>query len=438
MKKVLVFATLLMLTFMLFACSGNKANTSDGIGSLLSYKKTDAEIADATFEKLVSAIQSKNTTNIVDLFSAAAKTEADVEQEATQLIDFIQGDIVSFSSAGESGVGTDSEVLEGKAKKEIHSAFRLETTEAKYYIAVKECVENEFDNNSVGVLSIYIIESKYWSGGNDYRGDGKWTQGIHIDIPTSYIEIYQIERDTFDIFIKNPSMDHFSAAEPKVYYNVNALKRHLTVEILPAFIEFVSDTTKIQEFLTQNGMNCDVNGVVIIDAPEVALTMWVQSDQEDIFITINEEIEDKPYVYRCYSLSDYNKKYGCLYGSLNANGIRIADIAPISIYSDYADVPLLCVLEAFGSVIDRTNEDLISITFHNKNYRLNIKNRDLYEVGNGLNMLHLYGGFQFIYPAEHDLMVDTNTLSSVMYNMGQPISIDCDRENNIVTITPRS
>ena len=93
---------------------------------------------------------------------------------------FIHGDIVAFSSASEAGVGTDYRIESGKKRKEIQSAFCISTTENTYYIAIKECIKDEFDDNNIGIMSIYIIESNNWTENYVYRGDGKWIPGINI------------------------------------------------------------------------------------------------------------------------------------------------------------------------------------------------------------------------------------------------------------------
>ena len=78
-------------------------------------------------------------------------------------------------------MGTDYIKEDGKKRKEIQSAFCINTTESTYYIAIKECILDEFDDSNVGVVSIYIIESKNWIDDCVYRGDGKWIPGINIE-----------------------------------------------------------------------------------------------------------------------------------------------------------------------------------------------------------------------------------------------------------------
>ena len=140
----------------------------------------DEKIADKTFDKIINAIKSNNNSKMVDMFSHSVKSEVDLSQSVSMFYDFIQGDIVSFSSASEAGVGADYETESGKKRKEIQSAFCIITTENTYYITVKECVKDEIDDNNIGIVSIYIIESKNWKEDYVYRGDGKWIPGINI------------------------------------------------------------------------------------------------------------------------------------------------------------------------------------------------------------------------------------------------------------------
>ena len=140
--------------------------------------------ADKTFNEMITAIRSNDDSKMVNLFSKAVKNEVDLSQSVSGLYDFIHGDIVSFSSASESGVGADYQTKSGKQRKEIQSSFCISTTENTYYVAVKECVKDEIDVNNIGIVSVYIIESDNWKENYVYRGDGKWLPGIHIVDPS--------------------------------------------------------------------------------------------------------------------------------------------------------------------------------------------------------------------------------------------------------------
>lgn len=173
MKKVLLSIILLILIVTLTSCSNGEANM--GI-----FRDNDEKIADKTFNQIISAIRLKDNSKIVDMFSNAIKSEDNLSQQALIFVNYIHGDIISFSSASEAGVGADYKTETGKKRKEIQSSFCINTTESTYYVAIKECIKDEFDDNNTGIMSIYIIESSNWTEDYVYRGDGKWTQGINI------------------------------------------------------------------------------------------------------------------------------------------------------------------------------------------------------------------------------------------------------------------
>lgn len=139
------------------------------------------KVADETFIQLIQAIESKDDSLIKADFSITAHSEqVNFDEMALKLVEFVQGEVISYTSAEESGVGAEYKKENGKMRKMIQSSFCVETTENKYYIAIKECVIDEKDNNNVGLMSIYIIEAKNWDEGYVYRGDGLQELGIHI------------------------------------------------------------------------------------------------------------------------------------------------------------------------------------------------------------------------------------------------------------------
>ena len=139
----------------------------------------DEKVADKTFSEIISAIRLNDDSRIVNMLSNTIKSEENLSQSALRFVEYIHGDIISFSSASEAGVGANYKTETGKKIKEIQSSFCINTTESTYYIAIKECIKDEFDDN-IGIISIYIIESNNWTQDYVYRGDGKWVHGINI------------------------------------------------------------------------------------------------------------------------------------------------------------------------------------------------------------------------------------------------------------------
>lgn len=148
------------------------------------WRDNDEKIADKTFNKIITTIESNNESIMVNMFSNTVKSEIDLSHSVLMFYEFIHGDIVSVSSASEAEVGADYQTERGKTRKEIQSAFCISTTENTYYIAIKECVKDEIDDNNIGIVSIYIIESNNWKEDYVYRGDGKWLPGINIVDPS--------------------------------------------------------------------------------------------------------------------------------------------------------------------------------------------------------------------------------------------------------------
>ena len=166
---------IIVLVFFLTSCSLG----GDNMGIL---NQDDSIIANNTFERLINKIKTHDSSGIESLFSKTVQdATSDLEENCADLIQFIQGDIVSISDAADGGMRVDCKVEKGKIVKIIVSSFTCETNLHKYYVAMKECTKDDFDQDNIGLLSIYIIKSEDWKEDYVYRGDGKWTPGIHID-----------------------------------------------------------------------------------------------------------------------------------------------------------------------------------------------------------------------------------------------------------------
>ena len=143
----------------------------------------ECKVADKTLEKVVDSINENNPKKIKKLFSINAKTEIEnLDEEILELLDYIQGDIVSCSLAIDKGVITSyDEDEKGRDIVEIESTFDIFTTEKSYYMAIREIVKDDTDSGNEGVIAIYIIDSENWWNYNVYRGAETSQKGIHID-----------------------------------------------------------------------------------------------------------------------------------------------------------------------------------------------------------------------------------------------------------------
>ena len=139
-------------------------------------------IANSTFEKVVESIKNKDSDKLISLFSPNIKNTADLSEDAHNLIEFVKGNIISFSDARDSGVGASYHSEHGKKQKILDSSFTIITEIDKYYLSIFECTHNDFDKDNVGIISIYVIGSDQWNSDDPvYRGNDIYSPGINLN-----------------------------------------------------------------------------------------------------------------------------------------------------------------------------------------------------------------------------------------------------------------
>ncbi len=141
---------------------------------------SDEEIADATVEKVISAVKDDDASALISLFSSNIRQSTELRGSAEVLIDFIEGDIVSCTRAAEHGVGVDERRRDSKRVKQLNSSFTIETTEAVYHVGIYECVRDDYDDGNVGICSLSIIRDEDRNTDSYYRTDRE-AVGIIID-----------------------------------------------------------------------------------------------------------------------------------------------------------------------------------------------------------------------------------------------------------------
>ena len=170
MKRIiLLFFTLLML-LAFSSCS------------VIDYPLSDESSAVVTLEVIVHAVNDNDAEALAYLFSYNVLTEkSDLLDTSKDFIEFVGGEIITYSEPADNGISSYEEFEYGKIRKEIQYSVTVETTAGKFHIAILECVTDDFDEENVGVTSIYIIKAENWQNDHVYRGDGNWTPGINIE-----------------------------------------------------------------------------------------------------------------------------------------------------------------------------------------------------------------------------------------------------------------
>ena len=122
-------------------------------------------------------------------------------------------------------------------------------------------------------------------------------------------------------------------------------------------------------------------------------------------------------------------------GLLKMNGVVIAR-ENVTIYSDYTELPLIEVMKSLDMDVNWLDKNTAVIMYDGKKYTLNLINVTLFEDGQDRNLLlPPPGGKRHYTVLEEELVLDSNTVKSVMYLMGIHLRIDIDRKEQIVSIS---
>ena len=121
-------------------------------------------------------------------------------------------------------------------------------------------------------------------------------------------------------------------------------------------------------------------------------------------------------------------------GLLKMNGVNITS-KNVMIHRNYAELPLTEVMKNLGMNIYWIDRTTAEITYKDKLYTLNLSEVSLTEVGQNSNiLLPPPGGNRCYTVLEKELILDSNTIKSTLYQMGIKINIDINRKEQIVTL----
>ena len=163
MKKQMFTVTLLCLIVALLctSCSFGEPNS-------------DQKIANARMDKVLNAIHNKDKEALKAMFSkkSIAQTE-NFDQSITDLLSYDDW-------AGPEG---DETWEYGDKQKILYSSYDVKTSNKEYRFTIQDFTVDTADADNVGIHSLYIIKME-----DDidpqlgYRGDNKFTPGIHIGV----------------------------------------------------------------------------------------------------------------------------------------------------------------------------------------------------------------------------------------------------------------
>ena len=121
-------------------------------------------------------------------------------------------------------------------------------------------------------------------------------------------------------------------------------------------------------------------------------------------------------------------------GLLKMDGVGISS-ENVMIHRHHAELPLTEVMKSLGMNVYWIDRATAEITYKDKRYTLSLSEVSLTEDGQNANfLLPPPGGKRCYTVLERELILDSNTIKSALYQMGIKINIDINRKEQIVTL----
>ena len=257
------------------------------------------------------------------------------------------------------------------------------------------------------------------------------------------IVVIKMSRDVFLDFISNPSSQAIEDMGKDVRKNVSAGDIYIRGSVLFPIEQSVANLLKkenLKTYLEQQEIYTDVKEAFLLDAENVPMLIWIDADNFQGFITINELSGEghgeTPYIYRLYTKEAFFDKFsGIAAAVMIKNSQTYGKFGSAVLYHNYADVPLLETLRLLGATIVEKNENLAEILYKGNTYELDAEYLLLCPKGSSRDMLRpLPGGRVFHYKNEGVVMVDSGTMSGVLWTMETPVWFEFDRSEKLVRI----
>ena len=266
------------------------------------------------------------------------------------------------------------------------------------------------------------------------------------EIFNNEIVFYELSRDGFEQFLNNQQYDFLKTNSLNILsykrQDISENKIYAKSSLYPYDINnslwgFVGNTAKIKTYLAQNNITSDIISMAIIDAPNVPLVLWINTDNETCYITITPQDDFETYVYEYFSHNNFKNMHIGKPGVLIINGQTISTNVSPQIYHTTADIPLLPVLRNLGATISTNIDGKKTIVLNDKKFILDIENKKLFsEKNDNENILYeIAGGCTFVYKENEELLVDNSTLLHVLITMGKKTTISVNYSKKTVNIS---
>ncbi len=122
-------------------------------------------------------------------------------------------------------------------------------------------------------------------------------------------------------------------------------------------------------------------------------------------------------------------------GKLKVDGVAITEEA-VTLYPDYAMLPLIAVMESLDMDVVWLDSQRAEVICTDKNYILDLSAVTLAPMDEKTNLLLPPPGGERVYTVlDQELLLDDNTVKSMLYLMGLAVNIRIDYEDGVAYLT---
>ena len=158
-KRACIFMSLLLLSSLLSGCSHKK-------------RQYPEDIAMSQGERIMAFIQNNDSAGLADLFSEYARNSFDLQKETADLINFIDGTVVSYGDV--SSISTSKHFDHGKYRKVYDILIKdIKTDSSKQYeILFVFYISNNEEDIYNGLTAVRIADQAKYTDEDGYSPDG--------------------------------------------------------------------------------------------------------------------------------------------------------------------------------------------------------------------------------------------------------------------------
>ena len=168
MKKILAYLIILITIVTLYGCGDPNYKTPEQIGQMKN-------------ETIMEALKAKDKEKLKKVLAKAMQNQENIDEEIDNLMNFIDGNIVSYDDIGIASPGRGSsdekgliyEVYDGETENIVTDTGKK--YELKYYMYYV----NRNHKDHEGIFQIWLYDTKIYTAENDYPDNGAY--GICLD-----------------------------------------------------------------------------------------------------------------------------------------------------------------------------------------------------------------------------------------------------------------